>query len=97
MKGIQFYEPRYVQWCLDGQGYRVTAYDADSQPIEEYAAGDHPLDSQAVAKPGSKLSARTLIKFAKQTAKEMADKHSIDHKRISRDLDSESEYRAMVK
>lgn len=89
-------KPEYVQWCLDGQGYRVAAYDADSQPVEEYSAGDHPLDSQVVAKHDDKLPDETLEKFAQQTAEEMADKFGIPHSKISRDLDSEKDWREML-
>lgn len=86
----------YVQWLLDGQGYRVTIYDAEGQPVEEYSAGDHPLDSQAVAMPGDKLSDMALRKFARQTAANMAAKHGVPSDQISHDQDGENEWRAIL-
>lgn len=82
---------KFVQWHLTGTGYGVTVYDGECQPIHEYTAGDHPLDSQSVAPKGRKLPKRTLIKFAKQTAGELADEYEIPHARISRDTDTEND------
>lgn len=81
----------FVQWYLTGTGYRVTVYDGECQPLEEYEAGDNPLDSGSVARPGHKLSAETLIRYATQTAVEMAGKHGIGADRVSRDTDSETD------
>jgi hypothetical protein len=81
----------FVQWNLTKQGYRVVVYDGDCQPIEEYSAGNHPLDSQSVAPPGHEAPTETLIKWAQRTAREMADEHNIPHARVSRDTDAEEE------
>lgn len=83
----------YVQWFLDGSGYRVTVYDTESQPLDEYKAGNHPMDSQVVAKNDAPLSDATLECFAEQTAKETADRWGVPHDKVSRDVDSERDYK----
>ena len=82
---------RFVQWHLEPTGYCVVAYDGESQPIDEYSAGNHPLDSQAVARHCDPVPADTLRKWARQTAEETADKLGIPHDRISHDQDSETD------
>lgn len=87
----------YVQYHLTGTGYRVTAYDAESQPVEEYEAGNHPGDSQAVARPGEpRVRAQTLKKWARQTALDMAKEHGVDPSKVSYDHDGETAARDML-
>ena len=50
-------------------GYNVAIVDEDGEIIEEYSAGDSRLDSQVYGT--GDLDYKTLLKFAKQTAKEM--------------------------
>lgn len=78
-------------------GYSVTAYDADMQPVDEYRAGNHPLDSQGVVTPQKRyepgdvhpMSLRTLRKFAKQTALEMAQEYGVPADCVAYDDDGE--------
>lgn len=84
-------DSRFVQWHLEPTGYRVVAYDGESQPIDEYSAGNHPLDSQAVARNDRAVPRATLEKWAQQTAEETADRLGIARSRISRDTDSETD------
>jgi hypothetical protein len=81
----------FVQWYLTGHGYAVTAYGRDGQPVKEYTAGDHPLDSQSVAVNDRPVPAATLEKWAQQSAAEMADELGVPRDRISRDTDNEAE------
>jgi hypothetical protein len=79
---------RYIQWYLTGTGYHVTVYGPDNQPIYEYDAGNHPLDSQSVSTLHP-LPDETLIRYAEQTSRETAEEYGISYDRISRDTDSE--------
>jgi hypothetical protein len=75
-----------VGYTVHDYGYDVNVYDEDGQPVEQYQAGNNALISDAAAAvergDPSRLSKTTLRRFAKQTAMEMADSHSIDHSHV---------------
>jgi hypothetical protein len=81
----------YVQWCLDGSGYRVTVYSASGAILADYSAGNHPLESTTVADLDSAVSEATLIRYAESTAAEMAAEFGAEH--VSRDTNSEESVR----
>lgn len=84
----------FVQYYVSGRGYHVTAYDADSQPVEEYTAGNHPLDSGAVVTSRSAtrpVPRRTLMKWARDEARDTAKRLGLDPKTaVSYDNDGEA-------
>jgi hypothetical protein len=69
----------WVGYELIPGGYRVTVYDADSNPLDDYTAGNHPGDSQVYLPDDDPdaLDADTLRRFAKQTAGETANSHGL--------------------
>ncbi len=81
-------KPHFVQWWLTGQGYAVSVFDAESQPVEEFRAGNHPGISDQIGVE-RKVGSLKLAEWAAQTAGELAAKHGIEAAKISQDCDSE--------
>jgi hypothetical protein len=77
----------FITYGLIPGGYRVTVYDADSNPIDDYTAGNHPGDSQVYLPDDhpEALDADTLLRFAKQTAGETANSHGLTAEAIFED------------
>lgn len=71
--GIADYDSCKSHWL----GYVVTVYH-DGEPVEEYKAGNHRLESTLeTTNPLYCLPKKTLRKFAKQTALAMAEERGI--------------------
>lgn len=70
----------WIGWSADRTGYSVTIYDSESREVSRYDAGNHPNDSQVYLPADSRerLPLRTIRKFAKQTAEDMAGENGID-------------------
>lgn len=70
----------WVGYQVDRTGYTVRVYDADSNEVAEYSAGNHPGDSQVYLPADSKgrVPLPTLRKFARQTAEDMAGEYGIN-------------------
>lgn len=89
-------DPHYIQWYIRpeeiGAGYTVTVYDAESDVVDEYTAGNHPGDSGAHVPAEDGVSSLTLIRWAQQTAAETANEYDLDAGRVSHDRDTENEY-----
>lgn len=61
---------------LDGWGYAIEIWEnGKSEPIAEYSAGDSAIESQTYATGDTDKN--TLVKWAKQTAREMMKKLEI--------------------
>lgn len=96
-------KPDYVQYFATRYGYQVTAYDADSQPVDEYRAGNHPGDSQATVTPKSRYTAgetrpvplARLRKWAKDEALDTAKRLGLTPDRVSYDGDGEADELAL--
>lgn len=70
----------YVGFTVHDYGYDVNVYGEDDQPIEQYTAGNHARDSQGYVERGDpdRLDRKTLRRFARQTATEMAASYGAD-------------------
>jgi hypothetical protein len=82
----------FVEWYLIPSGYAVDTFDSDCQPLDEYRAGNSPGCSQTFLPRGHKFALRksTLRKFAKQTARETAERFGLGAARIFHSPDSEA-------
>jgi hypothetical protein len=69
-----------VCYSVSRAGYDVRVYDPDMNEVETYEAGNSRWDSQAYVEPRTPdaLDLRTLKRFARQTAEEMADAWGIN-------------------
>lgn len=83
----------YVSYHLRPDGYAVAVYDAESQPIKEYSAGNSYFCSQTYLPPRhpQALRRRTLRKFARQTANEMAAEFGLEKGRVFYSEDDEKD------
>jgi len=83
----------YIQYWATPYGYAVTAYDAESQPVEEYSAGNSRACSQTYIAPDmpGAVPVKTLRTWAEAEAYEMAERHGLDQSRVSYDEDGEKE------
>jgi len=70
----------FVDYSVNRNGYDVRVYDDDANEVEAYSAGNSRWDSQAYVEPRTPdaLDLRTLKKFARQTAEEMAGEWGIN-------------------
>lgn len=71
----------WVGYEVDRTGYTVRVYDHESREVEQYSAGNSPLDSQIFVPLDTKearVPLPTLRKFARQTANEMAAEYGIN-------------------
>lgn len=84
-----------IGYALRPDGYEVITYDSNMQPLDEYTAGNHPLDSQsflALDDPHRVPDAK-LLEWAQQTAGETAEKWGVPAAKIFRDHDNEKDAR----
>jgi len=85
--------PAFVQWYLEPDGYAVTVYDSESQPIYEYRAGNSPRCS-ATRLPldhPRRVRKATLRRFSIQTAAKIANEYGLPESKVSHDNDSEAD------
>lgn len=70
----------WIGYSVNEYGYGVVVYDADSDEIDRYDAGNHARDSQGYVERGhpERLPKHTLRRFAKQTALEIAAERQVD-------------------
>lgn len=81
----------YVLWAATVYAYRVTVYDADLQPLEDYTGGNSRYDSAAFVPVAEGESLETMTAYAKITAAEMANKWGVAPIDINEDAD-ETDY-----
>jgi hypothetical protein len=70
----------FVSYSVDRHGYTVRVYDHDAREIDEYSAGNSPLDSQGYVpldRKEPRVSVPTLRRYARQTAQDMAADYGI--------------------
>jgi hypothetical protein len=68
-----------VSWSANEDGYEVTVVDG-CNVLDHYTASNNPYDSQQACPPDeSPVPLRTLRKYARQTAKEVAAEHGISN------------------
>lgn len=70
----------WVGYSAEREGYRVTVYDPAGDVVEDYTAGNSPLDSQVyipLDRKEPRVPLQTLRKWAKQTAGEFAAEYGI--------------------
>ena len=91
-----------VIYAATKYGYAVQVVDG-GEVVDEYTAGNHQLESQAVTTPRSRNSVKLsqLRRWAKQTAGEIAEKRGVPASQVEYDADleaalkeSEAEYHA---
>lgn len=77
----------------DRCGYTVQVLDGNNQPIREYEAGNHPLTSgdYLSADNPRALTESRLLRFAEQTARELATEYGAPAAAVFHDTDMESE------
>lgn len=80
-----------VLWAATVYAYKVTVYDADVQPLEEYTGGNSRFDSAAFVPVAEGESLETMTRYAQSTAAEMAAKWNVAPSDISEDAD-EAQY-----
>lgn len=83
-----------VAYGASRYGYKVTAYDAENRPVQEYEAGNSRLDSGAYVEPGkgSSLPLQTLRKYARQTAHEIAAELGVRPENVAEDTDEAPDF-----
>lgn len=64
---------KHVGYCLFPGGYQVIVLGQSGEVESEYTAGDHPDDSQVFGTWRKRVPPARLLKWACQTAREMAD------------------------
>ena len=85
----------YVAWYLLPSGYAVDVFDTESQPLDEYRAGNSPGCSAKFLPPGHRLAEPRAIlrKFAKAEARDTARRFGLDPSKIIHDVDAETDAR----
>lgn len=83
-----------VAYGASRYGYKVTAYDAENRPVQEYEAGNSRFDSGAYVEPGkgSSLPLQTLRRYARQTAGDIAAALGVPAERIGEDKDAAPDF-----
>lgn len=74
-----------VFWGLTEDGYEVSVIDG-CKLLDHYTAGNHVYDSQVVATTeADRVPKRTLRKYARQTALELAKGHGVSRTHVYED------------
>lgn len=73
-----------VFWSASSDGYEVIVL-SGCNVLDQYAAGNNPNDSYQDAGEGPAVPARTLRKWARQTALEMARDYGVPKYRVFED------------
>ena len=65
-----------IEYCYDEWGYTVIRT-VNGEVVEEYHAGNNPLESSSIVPLDQALPIKTIRKYAGITAHEMAAEHGI--------------------